>query len=85
MWKLFATDQVQVPEISTEDERKADLIKIMPDSENILLMDNLLNRIDRLPKECRMSLMLGEPPQMNCADHRAYIRQEPLIVKKRWK
>jgi hypothetical protein len=85
MWKLFATDQVQVPEISTEDERKADLIKIMPDSENILLMDNLLNRIDRLPKECRMSLMLGEPPQMNCTDHRAYIRQEPLIANKRWK
>jgi len=85
MWKLFATDQVRVPEMGTEDERKADMINIMPDSENILLMESLLNRIDRLPKECRISLALGEHSKMNCADHRPNIRQGPLIIDKRWK
>ncbi|XP_025195098.1 tetratricopeptide repeat protein 25-like [Melanaphis sacchari] len=85
MWKLFATDKVRVSEISTEDERKANLINIMPDSENILLMNSLLNRIDKLPKECRMSLMLGEPSEINCTDHRPDIRQDPLINDKRWK
>jgi len=85
MWKLFATDKVRVPEMGTEEERKADLINIMPDSENILLMDSLLNRIERLPKECQMSLTLGEPSGVNCADHRPDIRQEPLIIGNRWK
>jgi len=81
MWKLFATDKVRVSEIGTEKERKADLINIMPDSENILLMDSLLNRIDRLPKECQMSLTLGEPSEFNCANHRPGVRQKPLIIR----
>jgi len=86
MWELIATDQVRVPEMGTEEERKADLINIMPDSENILLMDSLLNRIDRLPKECRMSLTLGEPSGVNCAaDHRPDVRREPPIMGNRWK
>jgi len=85
MWKLLATDKVQVTEIGTEKERKADLINIMPDSENILLMDSLLNRIDRLPKEYQMSLTLGEPSEINCTDHRPDIRKEPLIIGNRWK
>lgn len=85
MWKLFATDKVQVPEIGIAEKRKADLINIMPDSENVLLMVNLLNRIDRLPKESRMSLMLGEPSELDCTDYRLDIEQEPLIVRNRWK
>lgn len=85
MWKLLATDKVQVTEIGSEKKRKADLINIMPDSENIILMDSLLNRIDRLPKEYQMSLTLGEPSEVNCADHRPAIRQKALITDNRWK
>ncbi|XP_022180767.1 tetratricopeptide repeat protein 25-like [Myzus persicae] len=85
MWKLFATDKVRVPEIGIEEERKADLINIMPDTENILLMNTLLNYIERLPEECRMSLTLGKPSEVNCADHRPAIRPEPLIIGNRWK
>jgi len=85
MWKLFATDKVRVSEIGTEEERKADLINIMPDTENAMRMDSLLNRIERLPKECRMSLALGEPSEVNCANHRPDIRPEPLIIRNRWK
>lgn len=85
MWTLFATGKVRVPEMGIEEERKADLINIMPDSENILLMDRLLNHIDRLPKECRMSLTLGEPSEVNCADHSPDFRREPLIIGSRWK
>jgi len=85
MWKLFATDKVRVPELGTKEKREADLINIMPDSENILLMENILNRIERLPKECRMSLLLGKPSEINCANHRPYIRQAPLLGGIRWK
>jgi hypothetical protein len=67
---FFAEDKVRVHKVSLKEKRKADLFDIMPDYKAILHLRDVLNRVDKLPKDSQMSLLLGEHPEINCTDFR---------------